>query len=258
MSPRSFRLLAATSALALCLVEAQAQVPVPRQAPAAGAIVAAKGGEEMRFVREDLWRAAQIQQNVIGGDTLRTNEIGNLAILFADQTQIRVGRNSTLTVNDIANGQAGNTQLSLQGGTIWARAARGGSGVDVKTPAAVAAIRGTDWSLSVDGSGKTSLIVLEGVVELTNPQGSVTVRQGEGAVAAIGQAPTKFVLVRPNDREQMLFYLTLRDGLSWLPATPLRGSSRQAERARLEAIPPEARTAEDWLTRAEVALALDG
>lgn len=258
MSVRSFRLLTATSALVLSLAHAQAQSPVPRPVPAAGAIVATKGGEEMRFVREDLWRSAPVQQNVVGGDTLRTNEIGNLAILFADQTQIRVGRNSTLTVNDVAGGQAGNTQLSLQGGTIWARAARGGSGVDVKTPAAVAAIRGTDWSLSVDGSGKTSLIVLEGVVELSNPQGSVTVRQGEGAVAAIGQAPTKFVLVRPNDREQMLFYLTLRDGLSWLPATPFRGSAGQAERARIETVPPEARTAEDWLTRAEVALALDG
>ncbi|WP_166802536.1 FecR domain-containing protein, partial [Microvirga pakistanensis] len=174
-----------------------------------GAIVAAKGGEEMRFVREDLWRAAQVQQSVIGGDTLRTNAIGNLAILFADQTQIRVGRNSTLTVSGLAGASSGTTALNLDAGTLWARAARGGTGVDVKTPAAVAAIRGTDWSLSVEG-GRTSLMVLEGVVELRNAQGAVTVRQGEGAVAAIGQAPTKFVLVSPNDREQMLFYMSLR------------------------------------------------
>jgi len=254
----SVRLLAATSVLALSCVAVQAQAPVPRPAPAAGAIVAAKGGEEMRFVREDLWRAAQIQQSLVGGDTLRTNAIGNLAILFTDQTQIRVGRNSTLTVTEVARGPSDATQLSLQGGNLWARAARGGSGVDVKTPAAVAAIRGTDWSLAVDGAGKTSLVVLEGVVELKNPQGAVTVRQGEGAVAAVGQAPTKFVLVSPNDREQMLFYLTLRDGMSWLPASPLRGSARQTERARIEALPPEVRTAEDWLTRAEMALALDG
>lgn len=257
MFPPPFRLLAAASTLALCLSDAWAQSPVPRPDAAAGSIVATKGGEEMRFVREDAWRAAQVRQDVVSGDTLRTNAIGNLAILFADQTQIRVGRNSTLTVNDIASGQ-GNTQLNLQAGQVWARASRGGTGVDVKTPAAVAAIRGTDWTLSVDGSGKTSLIVLEGVVELKNAQGAVTVRQGEGAVAAIGQAPTKFVLVRPNDREQMLFYLTLRDGLVWLPATTLRGSARHAERARIEAIPPGARSGEDWLSRAEVALALDG
>jgi len=251
MSFQSFRLLAAASVLALSLANAQAQAPMPRQAPAAGAIVAAKGGEEMRFVREDLWRAAAIQQNVVGGDTLRTNEIGNLAILFSDQTQIRVGRNSTLTVNDVASGQVGNTQLSLQGGTIWARAARGGSGIDVKTPAAVAAIRGTDWSLSVDGAGKTSLVVLEGVVELKNPQGAVTVRQGEGAVAAVGQAPTKFVLVSPNDREQMLFYMSMREVFINLPTTSLENKQLESEGARVRALPAEARTTEDWLILAE-------
>ena len=184
--------------------------------------MAAKGGEELRFVREDLWRGVEVKQSLVSGDALRTNSIGNLAILFADQTQIRVGRNSTLVVNDIASG-ATNTQLELQSGQVWARAARGGSGVDVKTPAAVAAIRGTDWSLSVDGSGKTSLLVLEGVVELRNAQGSVTVRQGEGAVAAIGQRPTKFVLVSPNDREQMMFYVSLRSVFTQLPATLLDG-----------------------------------
>ncbi len=136
---------------------------------------------------------------------------------------------------------AGTTDLTLQAGTIWARAARGGSGVDVKTPAAVAAIRGTDWSLTVDGSGKTGLVVLEGVVELKNAQGSVTVRQGEGAVASIGQAPTKFVLVNSNDREQMLFYLTLRDAFNWLPASPARGprhARRSAPGSRTSRRPP--------------------
>jgi tetratricopeptide (TPR) repeat protein len=251
MSFRSLSLLAATSVLALSLCDAQAQSPLPRQAPAAGAIVAAKGGEEMRFVREDLWRAAQLQQSLVGGDTLRTNAIGNLAILFNDQTQIRVGRNSTLTVNDVASGPADATQLSLQGGNIWARAARGGSGVDVKTPAAVAAIRGTDWSLSVDGAGKTSLVVLEGVVELKNPQGAVTVRQGEGAVAAVGQAPTKFVLVSPNDREQMLFYMSMREVFINLPTTTLENRQFEAESTRIQALPPETRTTEDWLTLAE-------
>ncbi len=258
MSSRSLWLLTAVSALALSLADARAQAPVPRPIPAAGSIVAAKGGEEMRFVREDLWRSALIQQQIVTGDVLRTNAIGNLAILFADQTQIRVGRNSTLTVNDIAGGGSGTTQLGLQAGNIWARAARGGTGVDVKTPAAVAAIRGTDWSLAVDGSGRTSLIVLEGVVELTNAQGSVTVRQGEGAVASIGQAPAKFVLTSSNDREQMLFYMTLRDTFSSVPITPLSGPALRAERARIRAIPPQDRRGEDWLVLAETGIYLDG
>jgi tetratricopeptide (TPR) repeat protein len=130
--------------------------------------------------------------------------------------------------------------------------------VDVKTPAAVAAIRGTDWSLSVDGSGKTSLVVLEGVVQLSNPQGSVTVGQGEGAVAAVGQAPTKFVLVSPNDREQMLFYMSLREVFINLPTSTLENREVEAQGVRIRALSPEARTTEDWLTLAESLMNLEG
>lgn len=256
MRKHLLRGFSAAGFFALCAATALGQ-PVARPTPVAGSVVAVKGGEELRFVREERWRGVDLKQDLIGGDALRTNSIGNLAILFADQTQIRVGRNSTLVVNEVATAQ-GNTKLELQAGQVWARATRGGSGVDVKTPAAVAAIRGTDWSLTVDGSGKTSLIVLEGVVELSNAQGSVTVRKGEGAVAAIGQAPTKFILVSPNDREQMLFYLTLRDAVGWLPATDLKGPALRAERDRVVALAPEARTAEDWLRLSELALSLDG
>ncbi len=98
MYSRSLRYLVAASALALSLAEARAQSPVPRTTPAAGSIVAAKGGEELRFVREGDWRTAALKQDLLGGDTLRTNAIGNLAILFSDQTQIIVCGNSVMYV----------------------------------------------------------------------------------------------------------------------------------------------------------------
>lgn len=242
---------AAAVLLALASVDAWAQEPFPRATPRAGSIVAAKGGEELQVPREPSWRPAIVRQDVIGGDTLRTGEIGTLGITFTDQTTIRVGRQSTLVVNQIAaNSASGSTELTLPTGNVWARASRGGSGVTVKTPAASAAIRGTDWSLSVQGD-RTSIIVMEGVVEFSNPQGSVTVRQGEGASARIGERPTKTVLVRSEDREQMLFYIELRGLFRSLPATPLDGAARRDARTRLAAIPVTSRSAEDWVAIAE-------
>ncbi|WP_134500596.1 tetratricopeptide repeat protein, partial [Microvirga pakistanensis] len=85
-----------------------------------------------------------------------------------------------------------------------------------------------------------------------------TVRQGEGAVAAIGQAPTKFVLVSPNDREQMLFYMSLREVFLNLPSSTLEVRQSKAEGARLQAIAPEARTTEDWLALAEFLMGSSG
>ena len=208
------------------------------------------------FIDLPSWRGIDINQDLLPGDVLRTNASGHLAVLFADNTQIRLARNTTLLVKQV--GAAEDTVLSLEAGAIWARAERGGEGLTVETPAAAAAIRGTDWSMTVDGSGKTSLIVLEGLVELSNEFGSVSVAGGEGAVASIGQAPTKVVIVDPDDREQMLFYLSLRGSFTWMPASPLSSPDMRRQRSRIAGIPASARSAEDWLTLAEVSLSYDG
>src|SRR5262249_18010720 len=62
----------------------------------------------------------------------------------------------------------------------------------------------------------------------------------------------------PDDREQMLFYLTLRGGFTFMPASPLPMQKMRSERSRIEAKAPDARTAEDWLTLAEVQMSFDG
>lgn len=152
---------------ALCLAASAALAdPFPRPLPAAGSVIARKSGEEVRFVDVSNWRYVDLQQDLLSGDVLRTNANGQLAVLFSDRTQVRLGRNTSLLVKQM--GGSGDTGLELQSGTIWARAERGGQGVSIDTPAATAAIRGTDWTMTVGADGKTSLIVLEGLVELSN------------------------------------------------------------------------------------------
>ncbi|WP_420882128.1 FecR domain-containing protein [Rhizobium gallicum] len=251
----SMSAVTALSVAACCLARPAAAEPVQRAAPAAGSVIDRKVGEEVRFVDLSNWQNVDLHQELLGGDVLRTNATGQLAVLFADRTQVRLGRNSSLQVKQMA--PAGDTILNLQSGTMWARAQRGGSGLTVQTPAAAAAIRGTDWTLTVKGD-QTSLIVLEGRVELKNEHGSVEVAQGEAAIATIGQAPRKLVIVTPDDREQMLFYLTLRSGFTFMPASPLTVQKMRSERLRIDNKPPQSRTAEDWLTLAEVQLTIDG
>ncbi|MBO0141901.1 FecR domain-containing protein [Agrobacterium sp. Ap1] len=231
--------------------------PVPRDGSVAGAVIARKTGEEVRFIDVSNWQFVDLRQDLVGGDVLRTNATGQLAILFSDRTQIRMGRNATLVVKQVTSGSGADTVLELQAGTIWARAERGGPGVEVQTPAAAAAIRGTDWTMTVDGA-RTSLSVLEGEVRLSNPQGSVDVREGEGAVASIGQAPQKVVIVDSDDREQMLFYLPAREAFRRMPASnqPVAQMRRQAD--RIVAKPAGERTTEEWVTLAETQLTLEG
>ena len=230
--------------------------PVPRNSAPAGSVIARKIGEEIRFNDLANWSPVELRQDLLPGDILRTNATGQLALLFSDRTQVRLGRNATLLVKQI--GAEAPTILDLQAGSIWARAQRGGVSLTIEAPAASAAIRGTDWTMTVDGDGKTSIIVLEGLVEFSNEFGSVSVGAGEAAVAEIGQAPVRVVIVDPKDREQMLYYLSVGGAFGWMPASPLATPQMRRERDRVAAIPEDQRSTEDWLVLAEAAQTYDG
>lgn len=244
---RGIAVLAITGSAFPAFAEVVSRVSAPE-----GSVVARKTGEEVRFVEIPDWRGVEVNQDLLAGDTLRTNAQGNLAIRFVDNTLVRMGRETILRVRRID--AASSSELDLQGGTIWGRAERGGSGLTIDTPAAAAAIRGTDWSLRADGN-RTTLTVLEGTVELSNAQGSVIVNQGEGAVATLGQAPRKYILVDLEEREQILLYREIRSSFSSLPVD--EGGGRAA-RSRILDKPEASRSDEDWLSLAETALAHDG
>lgn len=63
-------------------------------------------------------------------------------------------------------------------------------GFDVVAPQAIAAVRGTRWVVDAE-SGRTSVLVLDGSVEVTRPSGShgVTLAPGEGVDVEPGTGP---------------------------------------------------------------------
>jgi len=228
---------------------------IPRQGDATGTIVTANGDEEIQFVAEANWRIAEIEQGLLAGDRLRTGPAGLLALRFVDQTVIRVHRNTELLIKQLGGG---NTELQLNQGQVWAREATGGTGIDIATPSATAAIRGTDWSLHVDAAGRTTLIVTAGQVELKNEFGQVLVGPGEAAVAEIGQAPTKIFLAQAPGREQMMYYLDARTAFTFLPLNDLRTAEMRALRDSLRQKDEAALSDEERVALAELALRFDG
>jgi tetratricopeptide (TPR) repeat protein len=84
--------------------------------------------------------------------------------------------------------------VGLSAGEIWARVTRGRR-VRFETRTAVAAVKGTDLHLSLDPNDTVTLTVGEGLVEFSNPHGSVLVRESQQSVARPGRAPTAPVTV---------------------------------------------------------------
>jgi hypothetical protein len=205
---RSFEKSLLFSAICLCFVLIQsafaAAAPLQRSGPLAGQIISNQQGEDIVFVQEETKRAALAGQDLKAGDVIRTNRDGALSIVFADHTQIRIGRNTELVVKAISSGNP--SELQVNWGNLWARAPRGKSKLRVTTPSAVAAIRGTEWSLQVSKT-ETHLQVASGEVAFANVLGALQVTGGEAARAEQGKAPVKVLVVNRSQREQMLFFL---------------------------------------------------
>lgn len=162
-----------------------------------------------------------MRQDLKAGDILRTNSRGTLAIVFADRTQIRLGRHSVMRVNAVSRGAP--SSLTLERGRAWGRTPRGGgSNLSIETPAATAGIRGTEWAITADDQ-TTSLQVFSGEVELFNDLGNISVGAGEAATAIFGRAPTRVALVNPVGREQMMYFVALEDGLDLFAGADVPG-----------------------------------
>lgn len=240
-----FAFLLTSTAIAIAAAHAD---PVPRTPTITGQVVQTRAGEAIDLIDAASPPFVEVRQDVKAGDVIRTNASGQIALLFSDRTQIRVARNSVLVVREVRTD--GGASLDLQEGQVYARAAAGGSGVTVATPAATAAIRGTDWTMTVQGD-RTTLSVIDGLVELSNPQGTLNVGAGESAAATLGSAPSRIVIAGGTIREQMLFNLSLRDAFTTFSIDPTEEQMREG--SHIAAVPLASRDAEQRVSLAEVA-----
>ncbi|PXA87144.1 hypothetical protein DMC47_32910 [Nostoc sp. 3335mG] len=219
-----------------------------RSGPSSGTIISTKGGEQAQLVPDARLRTAVARQVLKPGDTLRTNALGTLAVVFADQTQVRLGRNTVLVVKAVAAGSP--SALALRSGSLWARAPRGQAHLSVETPSATAAVRGTDWALEVTDQN-TRLDVFDGTIDFFNDQGKLSVTAGQAASAKLGRAPTRIFTVNSTERAQMAYYLPIEGLFEVMAPTQGYTAADRAGVVRLRAIPPDRRSAEEWLALAE-------
>ncbi|MBZ0169595.1 TPR domain-containing protein [Candidatus Methylomirabilis lanthanidiphila] len=225
---------------------------VPAIAQEAGRIVSVVGSVEVFRARQ--WQPVGLRHVLMPGDVVRTGPGSRAAILLSDEVQIKVNANSTLEITEVMGPpgkavRAGTaplqTILNLLKGELWSRSR--GRPLQIRTPAATATIRGTEFDLSSGPDNESRLAVLEGAVEFRNPQGGVVVRAGEEATARMGEPPSKTILLKPLDAVQWSLYypgiLSVRDyPLSGVAPTLLAQGLVDAEqRAVSGPTDPEAR-----------------
>jgi hypothetical protein len=145
-------------------------------------------------------------------------------LTFVDKTQVRITEQSKLVIDDfVYDPRQGTGKLAMKMALGTARYASGQiaknspQNVAVTTPTATVAVRGTDFSMTVDELGRSLVMLLPscderscvtGVIEVFNDAGRVTLTQAYQAtvVNSLNQAPSQptIVSVDPNNINNLL------------------------------------------------------
>lgn len=178
-------------------------LPQPSAAEVAGAVAAVRvwayGTPPDETARRDLFLQDEVQVR----ELLETVENGSLHVRLRDDTMLRLGSASRVVVDEfVYDPDAGSSSLlaRITRGVcrfVTGKAAR--RTLEVTTPAATIAARGTVFSVWIAADGSTTVWVQEGQVEVMPLDGaaSALVEAGEIVLAPIGGGGVQRDAVRP-------------------------------------------------------------
>lgn len=206
--------------------------------PAPVTVTAATGNTRFKTV-DGPFKPLAVGNQLSGGETVLTGPRSSASFRFADNTTLTQQASSKLSFGRLAAyGKTGmvSTELSLDSGRLEASAAKQQSpagGFSVRTPVAVAGLRGTGFRLNVDEDGKTLRNeVLEGAVAVSAQGKEVRVEGGYGTYAEKGKppAPPRALLPAPAADGLPARILPLPLEFVWKPVDGAKGYRAQVAR----------------------------
>ncbi len=167
-------------------------------------IISIQGTVEVNRAGANVWDRARAEQVLFTGDQVRTAE--------RSRAKLRTRDGSTHELDELTIvrpvEEAPKTVIEILKGAIsFFHRDKPGS-LEIRTRGVSALIRGTELVCSVSPEGQLDLTVLDGVVEITNALGSITLSSGQRGVASPTAAPqpTAVLATGSADALQWLLY----------------------------------------------------
>ena len=185
----------------------------PAKAPPEDLVVllSIEGKADLAPAGTDAWAPATNHQVIHLGDRLRTDKFSRAIIRFSKWGQLRVREASLFTIEPPRE-PGRRPLLNLLKGFFYFFNRDKAIEVDLQSRLASAATRGTEFQVAVAEDGRMEVSVLEGVVDLRNDLGTVTLSSFQQGVALPGQHPTTTaVIVSVNVIQWCLYYPAVLD-----------------------------------------------
>jgi hypothetical protein len=175
---------------------------------------------EWQRYRTTRWQKASLENLLLVGDTIRTGADAKTELQYGDGSVTRVGSLTSLTLTG-----DGKRELRLDSGKVWLHIQKGGAGMRVITPGAVAAVTGTELLVEFDPVKQlTEVTVFEGSVNVISDVGNL-VRVLGGTTTMVphnapAAAPVPLGTGKLEVRENIFKPLSVKDGGEAQPTQP--------------------------------------
>ena len=154
-------------------------------------LLKAKGTVQVSGGTRGPWRPARPGQRLNSGYVLRTGDKSLASVVFTDdKSMLKIRENSNVTIRGERKKGGIFKRLFLSAGQIWAKVSRQRGELIVETPSGVAAVKGTEFYLLLDDTGNMIVFTIDGLVDLINQFGSVTVGKGQRGISGGSTPPT--------------------------------------------------------------------
>jgi len=184
---RSVQVLIVVALALTCLVP-----PARAQGTSVEARVASVSGTALLSTAGQAASMAKRGDVLVPGEEIDTQGGGRLTIELTDGSIVLVQPGSRILLQDFRTASSMREMFAILLGKVRIKINHLGGKPNpyrINSPTASVAVRGTEFSVAVNGIGETEVVVFEGLVEVTslsNPENKVLVNPGQG------------VIVRPN------------------------------------------------------------
>ena len=179
------------------------QVPITlvKQTPASAEVILSSGQVLVQKSATD-FEPVKVGDKLGAGANITTRENSKVIVQFADQSTIELGSNASMQLDSMSlysGGAMVDTKVRLQKGQLKTHANpqhEEGNSMQVITPSAIAAVRGTKFRVSAEDQ-TTTQETLDGKVGLEAANQEVMVNKGYGSKAEQGKPPKPPVKLLP-------------------------------------------------------------
>jgi tetratricopeptide (TPR) repeat protein len=135
----------------------------------------------------DNWAPAKLQQKLLPRDKIHTEALSRVVLRSTSGVDQEMRERTDLVVKDP---HAGSERPVLELVRGYLRSFIRGRSTDLEfNNLTAAAARGTEFVSAVDADGRVTITVFDGIVDLTNPQGAITITNGWQGASVAGAPP---------------------------------------------------------------------